>query len=264
MRKNILKTFMAALTITTSMTMVSFAGQWQQDQIGWWWQEDNGSYPVSQWKEIGNEWYYFNSAGYMAENQWRGDYYLGADGAMLKDCWTPDGYYVGPDGKWVSSKQNSLDFDAIYAPIMQFGTAEQLSYGDVEYTVRDLNDDGIKELVEVDSIGWNVWAWTYQNGKVEEVSAPSNRYNGLNDKILYTTNGGNAYGSHIFFDSHAYYKLNSNNEFELLVALDSEYDYMTGADTYYVSYEDGERKKVNAETYNKEYDKYKSYSKVLY
>ncbi len=30
-------------------------------------------------------------------NAW---YYLGSDGAMLSDTWTPDGYYVTGNGSW--------------------------------------------------------------------------------------------------------------------------------------------------------------------
>ena len=37
----------------------------------------------------------------MVENRWIGNYYLGADGAMLVSTSTPDGYYVDATGKWV-------------------------------------------------------------------------------------------------------------------------------------------------------------------
>jgi hypothetical protein len=35
----------------------------------------------------------------MYANRWRGDYCLGSSGAMLTNAWTPDGYYVGSDGR---------------------------------------------------------------------------------------------------------------------------------------------------------------------
>ena len=62
-------TFIAAAAITISMGSTAFAAGWQQDAAGWWWQEDNGSYPVNTWKWIdGNfdgvaECYYFNESG---------------------------------------------------------------------------------------------------------------------------------------------------------------------------------------------------------
>ena len=48
MRKAIV---LGALTaaMTLSLGMTAFAAQWQQDDFGWWWQNDDGSYPVSQW-----------------------------------------------------------------------------------------------------------------------------------------------------------------------------------------------------------------------
>ena len=45
-------TFIAAAAITISMGSTAFAAGWQQDAAGWWWQEDNGSYPVNTWKWI--------------------------------------------------------------------------------------------------------------------------------------------------------------------------------------------------------------------
>ena len=46
MRKTIV---LGALTaaMTLSLGMTAFAAQWQQDDFGWWWQNDDGSYPVS-------------------------------------------------------------------------------------------------------------------------------------------------------------------------------------------------------------------------
>ncbi|MFQ8776612.1 MAG: hypothetical protein ACLR78_02880 [Roseburia sp.] len=69
--------------MAASMGMTAFAGQWVQNTTGWWWQEDNGSYPVSQWKWLdGNkdgiyECYAFDSNGYIYTN-----------------TTTPDGYTV--------------------------------------------------------------------------------------------------------------------------------------------------------------------------
>ena len=76
-----------AMTLSASLT--ALAGTWKQDHIGWWWQEDNGSYPVSTWQWIdGNndgiaECYYFDNLGY-----------------CLLNTTTPDGYTVNADGAW--------------------------------------------------------------------------------------------------------------------------------------------------------------------
>lgn len=77
-----------ALSLLVSIP--AFAGQWQNNETGWWYTEDDGSYPVNQWKWIdGNgdgisESYYFDSNGY-----------------MLVNTTTPDGYTVNSDGAWV-------------------------------------------------------------------------------------------------------------------------------------------------------------------
>lgn len=62
------------------------------------------------WNEIDNKWYYFDqTTGYLIQNNWIDNYYLGADGAMLKDEWIVDkigttpnliAYFVGSDGSW--------------------------------------------------------------------------------------------------------------------------------------------------------------------
>ena len=86
-KKLLLYGLVTAMTLSASLT--ALAGTWKQDHIGWWWQEDNGSYPVSTWQWIdGNndgiaECYYFDNLGY-----------------CLLNTTTPDGYTVNADGAW--------------------------------------------------------------------------------------------------------------------------------------------------------------------
>lgn len=81
-----------AMAMTIGAATTAMAGQWKQDAKGWWWQEDNGSYPTSQWKWLdGNkdgiaECYYFDGTGYMMAN-----------------TTTPDGYAVNSEGQWTES-----------------------------------------------------------------------------------------------------------------------------------------------------------------
>ena len=91
MKKKMAATLLAAgLSVVASMT--AFAGEWKLEDSGkWWWLEDDGSYPVSTWKEIGGKQYYF-----------------GEDGYLLTNTTTPDGYQVGSDGAWVESDTVSL------------------------------------------------------------------------------------------------------------------------------------------------------------
>ena len=79
----------------------AFAGEWKADTKGWWYREDNGSYPASTWKEINGKQYYF-----------------GADGYMLANTTTPDGYTVNADGAWtvngiVQTKSAGLNADNV-------------------------------------------------------------------------------------------------------------------------------------------------------
>lgn len=86
------KIFGLAFTMLLSFLSITaaMAGQWQSDTTGWWWQNDDGTYPVNTWQWLdGNndgtaECYYFNDKGY-----------------MLSDTTTPDGYNVNSDGAWV-------------------------------------------------------------------------------------------------------------------------------------------------------------------
>ena len=80
----------AGLSVLTSMS--AFAGQWKQDERGWWWQNDDGSYPTSAWYQIdGNrdgvaEWYYFDSEGWLATNTTiDGKYTVNENGAWVKN-----------------------------------------------------------------------------------------------------------------------------------------------------------------------------------
>ncbi len=79
---------------------------WKKNGAGWWYQNADGSYPVSAWQQIDGQYYYFNGSGYMVSNCWIGNYYLGGNGAMLKNTTTPDGYQVDENGKWIPAEMN--------------------------------------------------------------------------------------------------------------------------------------------------------------
>ena len=60
---------------------------------------------VTGWKQIKSNWYFFNASGAMLKSSWQGNYYLGSDGVMLTNTFTPDGYYVGADGVYVRNQK---------------------------------------------------------------------------------------------------------------------------------------------------------------
>lgn len=111
MRRKIL-CVMAVLILTMSMSITAMAAEWKQDDIGWMYLEDDGSYPFNTWKEINGKWYYFNANGYMLAGIVTPDgYTLDGTGAWNQNIpkqekqqtqeWTVDenGFYVGPEGE---------------------------------------------------------------------------------------------------------------------------------------------------------------------
>ena len=80
----------AAIALGTATT--SFAASWQSDSIGWWWQNDDGTWPSNSW-----QWLDGNGDG-VAEC-----YYFDGNGYMLANTTTPDGYQVNADGAWVQN-----------------------------------------------------------------------------------------------------------------------------------------------------------------
>lgn len=88
--KRFYKIFMATLLLTLSMSITAFAGTWKQEARGWWWQNDDGSYPQSAW-----QWIDGNGDG-IAES-----YYFDEDGYLLTGTTAPGGYTVDSNGAWV-------------------------------------------------------------------------------------------------------------------------------------------------------------------
>ena len=82
--KKTFKTAILAGLMAVSMSMTAFAGQWQQDAKGWWYQNDDKTYLKDGWKWVDGKCYYFTSDGY-----------------CLTGTQTPDGYTVDASGAWV-------------------------------------------------------------------------------------------------------------------------------------------------------------------
>lgn len=81
-----IKVLVATLIVTILTIFPSFA-DWKQEPDGrWWYQNEDGSYPTNQWKEINGKQYYFGGDGYMLANTTTPDgKEVGADGALIQD-----------------------------------------------------------------------------------------------------------------------------------------------------------------------------------
>ena len=111
---NLIKKLLCSVSVVAvsaflALPVMAADAQWKRNDKGWWYEEANGAYPTNQWKLINNKWYYFDNIGYMLENRWVGNYYVGADGAMLVSTSTPDGYYVDATGKWVEGIRRTVN-----------------------------------------------------------------------------------------------------------------------------------------------------------
>lgn len=119
MRKT--KLLLSATIMALSLSSPAFAGEWKQEPDGqWWYQNDDGGYPENQWQEIGGKQYYF-----------------GADGYMLANTTTPDGYWVGADGAWIESSQAQIQ-----RIVNVEGLSEQQNGYNVTYQYFNVFDDG--------------------------------------------------------------------------------------------------------------------------
>ena len=165
--KRFLATVLAA-TMVVGSAMTSRAAQWQQNTTGWWYQEDNGSYPVNTWKWIDGKCYYFDGNGY-----------------MLSNTTTPDGYQVDASGAWVvngvvqtqgtnstGNAAHSGNYDQVH-PLAGMVDAWNLRLSDSSYSSKYV-------------CSWNVQAML--TGQMDQYFAPPvGDYIDTNGNHIYTT-----------------------------------------------------------------------------
>ncbi|MBQ2106155.1 MAG: hypothetical protein II253_04480 [Lachnospiraceae bacterium] len=84
------KTLIVSGFIALTMTTTALAGVWKQNTIGWWWENEDGSYPVNCW-----QWIDGNQDG-IAES-----YCFDSNGYLYINTQTPDGYLVDINGAWI-------------------------------------------------------------------------------------------------------------------------------------------------------------------
>lgn len=66
---------------------------WVKINEQWYYAQASGKPTQLKWENIGNTWYFFNAESAMASNQWKGNYFLKASGAMANKEWIFDKTY---------------------------------------------------------------------------------------------------------------------------------------------------------------------------
>lgn len=156
------KYLIAAAACSALLSVTAYAGSWQQDAVGYWWLEDDGSYPVSQWKWLdGNgdgisECYYFNGSGYMASNTSIDGYQVNALGG-----WTVNGEVQtrkswelvrdGNDAMEMLSALQQKNEDMSDAD-MDLMMNMNVSYGEEELTSHSTGNIKIKDALSPDEM----------------------------------------------------------------------------------------------------------------
>lgn len=56
--------FLVAAIMTAAFSITAYAGEWKHNDQGWWYQNDDSTYPANKLTKVGENWYYFNEAGY--------------------------------------------------------------------------------------------------------------------------------------------------------------------------------------------------------
>lgn len=122
---------------------------WVLDDIGWWYRDAGGSYPVSCWRQIGNDWYYFDSRGYAVSGQWIQDgghwYYLKEDCRMVTGWRKVDGiwYYLNPQsysGHPLGSMLDGWQYVGNYWYYLNQRSGEEIPHGGMLTGMLDVGD----------------------------------------------------------------------------------------------------------------------------
>ncbi len=94
-------------TSTTTETTLPPTGWQGNDYAGWRYYPEADVYYQDSWEEIGGEWYYFNSDGFMEKGCYRDGYWIGYDGIRA---------YESPSGEWKEDDEGSWYEDGGWYP----------------------------------------------------------------------------------------------------------------------------------------------------
>lgn len=140
MKKIVLLT--TATLLSLCMNFSALAGEWKQNSTGWWYQNDDGTNPVTSWQQIDGKWYYFKPDGYMntgwikVSDQW---YYCEESGEMRTEDLQTDvfTFKFNSDGSCANFHENTTPSSqagwASYGTTSLSTFANALLRGDIVY-----------------------------------------------------------------------------------------------------------------------------------
>lgn len=141
--KNIQKLLSLSLIILSISIPISASAEWKQNNIGWWYTD--GTSWATGWRYINDNWYYFNTNGYM-ETGWKeidnSYYYFYKDGSMARNA-KIDGLLLDSNGRWISKKENDRNISI----------TEQNAIDKILGTIEIENENIIHNYYEVDLNG---------------------------------------------------------------------------------------------------------------
>ncbi|MFR5713623.1 MAG: glucan-binding protein [Clostridium sp.] len=166
----------AAALLAVGASMTSFAG-WEKDEDGIWHYYDSDDQMVEgEWRKDGSKWFYLDEDGNMATDTWvDDDYYVGEDGAMVKNDWRktfgedeeddPDQdehwYYFGSNGKKVTDQDKKINGKTYYFD--EDGKMYSGWYSD--------GKDDVAYYLGTEDEGWraeNQWLWLENSGDTDD------------------------------------------------------------------------------------------------
>ena len=131
-------TMIAAALIAAVLAAVPVRAEgWKLDNTGWWWQDEDGSWPAGEWR-----WLDGNGDG--TEEC----YYFGPDGYLLTGTVTPDEYTVNGDGAWTEQGVVCTRQVSPYGPAADGGASAQGAHAALPAYDAPVTEENIMALLD--------------------------------------------------------------------------------------------------------------------
>ena len=151
--KKLYPLLLCSILFTLALSFSCFAGSWKQDAKGYWYQNDDGSYPKNTWQWIDAD---GDHIAYC--------YYFDAEGYCLLNQKTLDGYMLSSSGEWIFDEVylpatkivNTPDVDANVLPYLavsihyaMFDPFHEKKSFSVDFTKKQPNDEQTSQIFSV-------------------------------------------------------------------------------------------------------------------